>query len=106
MRPNLSLVCGCGCIDALRSGVGDFYGTVGGKTPYIPQGGEEVKKTKDNVTRQLPNMVTNPCKKGTYGVFGTYLGYKKVAAAARHAFEACSHATDTAQGLQGCQRRV
>jgi len=28
--------------------------------------------------RQLPNMVTNPCKKGTYGVFGTYLGYKKV----------------------------
>jgi hypothetical protein len=22
--------------------------------------------------------VTNPCKKGTYGVFGTYLGYKKV----------------------------
>ncbi len=31
------------------------------------------------VVRQLPNMVTNPCKKGTYGVFGTYLGYKKVA---------------------------
>jgi hypothetical protein len=28
--------------------------------------------------RQPPNMVTNPCKKGTYGVFGTYLGYKKV----------------------------
>ncbi len=30
------------------------------------------------VVRQLPNMQTNPCKKGTYGVFGTYLGYKKV----------------------------
>jgi hypothetical protein len=30
------------------------------------------------VVRQPPNMVTNPCKKGTYGVFGTYLGYKKV----------------------------
>lgn len=60
-----------------HSGSGDFYGTVGGKTPYIPQGGSEAKKTKDNVVRQLPNMVTNPCKKGTYGVFGTYLGYKK-----------------------------
>ncbi len=71
---------------------------MGGKTPYIPQGGAETKKTKDNVccagacvlrchmrdvtllqvVRQPPNMVTNPCKKGTYGVFGTYLGYKKV----------------------------
>lgn len=70
---------------------------MGGKTPYIPQGGAETKKAKDNVgfpgacllrchvtdvlqvVRQPPNMVTNPCKKGTYGVFGTYLGYKKVA---------------------------
>lgn len=37
------------------------------------------------VVRQLPNMQTNPCKKGSYGVFGTYLGYKKVRAVARRA---------------------
>jgi hypothetical protein len=36
------------------SGSGDFYGTVGGKTPYIPQGGNEVKKTKDNVQPPPP----------------------------------------------------
>ena len=51
VRPTLLRLLPCVWTSRDGSGSGDFYGTVGGKTPYIPQGGSEVKKTKDNVRR-------------------------------------------------------
>jgi hypothetical protein len=45
-------------------------------------------------------MQTNPCKKGTYGVFGTYLGYKKVGR--RCLLRAATHHCDSrVQGYKG-----
>mmetsp|Transcript_32491 Transcript_32491/g.92084 ORF Transcript_32491/g.92084 Transcript_32491/m.92084 type:complete len:322 (-) Transcript_32491:182-1147(-) len=58
------------------SGLGDFYGTFGGKTKYIEQGSFLHQKKKGDFVSMPPNIVTNPIKKGSYGYCKTTLSEK------------------------------
>eukprot|EP01023_Acetabularia_acetabulum_P047724 TRINITY_DN5033_c0_g1_i11.p2 TRINITY_DN5033_c0_g1~~TRINITY_DN5033_c0_g1_i11.p2 ORF type:complete len:223 (-),score=34.28 TRINITY_DN5033_c0_g1_i11:168-836(-) len=53
----------------------DFYGTVGGKIPYIAERAG-TKKVKGEVIHATSNIVTNPSKKGGYGISKTTLSEK------------------------------
>eukprot|EP00201_Polytomella_parva_P009105 CAMPEP_0175063090 /NCGR_PEP_ID=MMETSP0052_2-20121109/14546_1 /TAXON_ID=51329 ORGANISM="Polytomella parva, Strain SAG 63-3" /NCGR_SAMPLE_ID=MMETSP0052_2 /ASSEMBLY_ACC=CAM_ASM_000194 /LENGTH=319 /DNA_ID=CAMNT_0016329215 /DNA_START=140 /DNA_END=1096 /DNA_ORIENTATION=+ len=57
----------------LSSGTGDFYGTLSGKIPYIPGATITVQKKKGEAKSEPRNIVTNPAKKGTYGMNKTTL---------------------------------
>jgi len=59
-----------------QSGSGDFYGTCSGKVPYIC-GKPEDKLKREDVQEKPANITTNPAKKGSFGTFGTVLGYRK-----------------------------
>lgn len=57
-----------------RTGLGDVTGNFSKWPEFIPRGGME-KKTKDDIPPPAkPNIITNPVKKGSYGVIGTNLG--------------------------------
>jgi hypothetical protein len=57
-----------------RTGLGDVTGNFNKWPEFIPRGGME-KKTKDDIPPPAkPNILTNPVKKGSYGVHGTYMG--------------------------------
>jgi len=57
-----------------RTGLGDTTGNFAKWPSFMPRGGME-KKTKDDIPPPAkPNIVTNPVKKGSYGVHGTYMG--------------------------------
>lgn len=45
------------------SGLGDFYGTIGGKVKYVEQGSFMHTKKKGDFVSMPPNIVTNPVKK-------------------------------------------
>eukprot|EP00002_Diphylleia_rotans_P011320 TRINITY_DN2236_c0_g1_i1.p1 TRINITY_DN2236_c0_g1~~TRINITY_DN2236_c0_g1_i1.p1 ORF type:complete len:225 (-),score=59.97 TRINITY_DN2236_c0_g1_i1:905-1579(-) len=52
-----------------RSGLGSFYGCVGGPIPYEPQG----TPPKQKPTESPKQIVTSPAKKGTFGYAGITL---------------------------------
>jgi len=57
-----------------RTGLGDVTGNFSKWPDFIPRGGMD-KKTKDDIAPPAkPNIITNPVKKGSYGVQGTYMG--------------------------------
>lgn len=57
-----------------RTGLGDVTGNFSKWPEFIPRGGME-KKTKNDIPAPAkPNIITNPVKKGSYGVMGTNLG--------------------------------
>merc|ERR1711988_13151 len=57
-----------------RTGPGDVTGNFSKWPTFIPRGGME-KKTKDDIPPPAkPNILTNPVKKGSYGVHGNYMG--------------------------------
>jgi len=59
-----------------QSGTGDYYGTVGAKWKNLDTGLEHKLKRED-VKSKPPNIVTAPSKRGSYGTWGTFLGYRK-----------------------------
>jgi hypothetical protein len=58
---------------------GDYYGTLGGKIPYV-SGTSEAKKKKGDVRGQPKNIVTGPSKKGGLGYNKTTLSERQGAA--------------------------
>jgi len=57
-----------------RTGLGDVTGNFSKWPEFIPRGGME-KKTKNDIPPPAkPNIITNPVRKGSYGVIGTNLG--------------------------------
>jgi len=51
----------------------------GGRIPYVPQGAGDTRKKKGEVVNEPYNIVTNPMKKGTFGMVGTTLGVPNTA---------------------------
>lgn len=54
---------------------GTFYGTIGGKIPYVPN--PETRHKKDEIVHPLRQITTNPMKKGGYGFNKTTLSERK-----------------------------
>ena len=57
----------------MSSGLGDFYGTIGGKVPYIEQGSFMHQKKKGDFHSMPPNILTNPIKKASRGALPSIL---------------------------------
>lgn len=59
-----------------RTGLGDVTGNFSKWHEFMPRGGME-KKTKNDIPPPAkPNIMTNPVKKGSYGVYGNYINQK------------------------------
>ncbi|KAL0039285.1 hypothetical protein WJX79_001448 [Trebouxia sp. C0005] len=54
---------------------GTFYGTIGGKIPYVPN--PEARHRKGDIVHPLRQITTNPMKKGGYGFNKTTLSERK-----------------------------
>lgn len=57
-------------------GLGSYYGTIGGKWKNMNTGGND-KLSREDVKEKPANIVTMPSKKGSFGSWGTMIGYKK-----------------------------
>merc|ERR1712196_727036 len=57
-----------------RTGLGDVTGNFNKWPGFIPRGGMEKKTKADIPPPAKPNILTNPVKKGSYGVHGVYMG--------------------------------
>lgn len=57
-----------------RTGLGDVTGNFNKWPEFIPRGGMEKKTKADIPPPAKPNVLTNPVKKGSYGVHGVYMG--------------------------------
>lgn len=57
-----------------RTGLGDTTGNFSKWPEFIPRGGMEKKTRNDIAPPAKPNVMTNPVKKGSYGVHGCYMG--------------------------------
>mmetsp|Transcript_33312 Transcript_33312/g.106298 ORF Transcript_33312/g.106298 Transcript_33312/m.106298 type:complete len:155 (-) Transcript_33312:374-838(-) len=58
------------------AGKGDYHGTLGPKFRNMGQGGQKPKQ-KGDFPVGMPNIITNPLKKGSYGTIKTTLGEKQ-----------------------------
>lgn len=57
-----------------RTGLGDTTGNFAKWPEFVPRGGME-KKTKNDIPPPAkPNIITNPVKRGSYGVQGNFMG--------------------------------
>lgn len=78
------------------SGVGNYYGCIGGKVPNMKEH-EAAQKKKGDYEVGPRNIVTNPSKLGTYGFRGTTLGEKGSAGGAVGEYSYMPSAYDAAR---------
>mmetsp|Transcript_56470 Transcript_56470/g.178667 ORF Transcript_56470/g.178667 Transcript_56470/m.178667 type:complete len:328 (+) Transcript_56470:192-1175(+) len=81
------------------SGLGGYYGTVGGKNEHLTDN-TIVAKQKGMFEPPPRNIMTSPQKKGSYGTHGTTLGHKISATGAVGEYSYLPHPYDAEQKLK------